>query len=124
MIFKQDDENITIIDMNFESIDECTEFFNNEYGKLKVVLSKIEDKREQKRIKKFMFKYLRNQMFSNLKFLGKKDKEKLREKFNELKNKNNNFEDKNHQTNSQNKPRITGPAITGQIESGNGGLPT
>lgn len=119
MIFKQDDENITIIDMNFESIDECTEYFNNEYGKLKVVLSKIEDKREQKRIKKFMFKYLRNQMFSNLKFLGIKDKEKLKEKFKELKNKNNN------QSNNQKiKPEITGPAITGQIESGNGGLPT
>ena len=79
---RDDDIQIYIIDKT--KLDECTDYFDTEFGKVKVTSAKITDKREKRKYEKFMYKYLRKQLFGNLKYISAKDKKDLSESFKEL----------------------------------------
>lgn len=79
---KDDDIQIYIIDKT--KLDECTDYFDTEFGKVKITSAKITDKREKRKYEKFMYKYLRKQLFGNLKYISAKDKKDLSENYKEL----------------------------------------
>ena len=78
------DEDIQIYIIDKTKLDECTDYFDTEFGKVKITAAKISDKREKRKYEKFMYKYLRKQLFGNLKYISAKDKKDLSENYKEL----------------------------------------
>lgn len=68
--------------MVFKDIAECSEYFYNEYGKLKVVKEKLDSKKQYKKIKKA----LDESFWANLKHICSIDNKVLQQEKKDLKN--------------------------------------
>lgn len=87
--------------MVFKDIAECTEYFYNEYGKLKTVKEKLDSKKVYKKIRKM----LENNFLANLFYISSRDNKVLQKERKELKN----IVKEEH---SQNKVEIIAPTET------------